>query len=172
MRALAAAAVAATALLAAAADAGAATVESGQIEVGRGAGGVRLGMTRDQVIDRIGSPEDENEHGWMSYSSGFDIFDVYLSDTDEPRFVRQIVVAGGRFRIGSRLYVFRRGAVRKLLRRYAGRIRRTRTDISQDPVYRLKTRYLGRIVWTDFFVTRHHPDALVTNVIVLWPNAP
>lgn len=170
MRALLLAAALAAASLATAAEAGADTVESGRIEVGRGAGGIHLGMTRDQVVDRIGSPEDENENGWMTWSGSENIFDAYLTHFGDPLFVRQIVVAGGRFRIGSRLYVFRRGAVRKLLRRYEGRLRRTRTDISGDPIYRLKTRYLGHITWTDFFVTRHHPDALVTNVILLWPN--
>ena len=44
------------------------SITHGTINVGRGAEGVKLDMTRGQVIATIGMPLDENPLGTMSYA--------------------------------------------------------------------------------------------------------
>ena len=131
-------------------------VYGGVIKVGRGAAGVYLGMTRAQVVARLGRPFSENANGYMQYAyegHGFvpanvqhGLFDVYLRNGR----VRMVIIgthAG--FRLGDGTPVFGTGAVAHLMRRYGRRLRALRED--GEPVYRLSERYLGRTVWTDFW---------------------
>ena len=156
----------AIAVLAIAPAASAKHVKGGQLVVGRSAAGVELGMTQSQVRALIGRPFYSNANGFAQYApdSATNIFDLYYSP---EMFVRQIVLSGGRFKIGT-ANVFERGILRKLKRRYGRRLVATKEE-SGDPIYRLKSRYRGWTVWTDFMVTRHSLDREPTNVIMLFP---
>ena len=159
--------LAATAALALAPQAGATThVKGGEIVVGRGAAGVTLGLTRTQVRSLLGRPFYSNANGFMQYApdSAKNIFDVYLGPKSR---VRQIVIAGGRFKIGD-VSVFARGSLRKLRKTYGKRLRAVRGETG-DPMYRIRSRYLGWTVWTDFLVTKHSLDATPLDVFILFP---
>lgn len=55
-------------------------VAGGVISVNRGAVGIRLGMTRTQVIAQLGRPLNENRNGYMQYARFPEaMFDLYLS---------------------------------------------------------------------------------------------
>src|SRR6476620_257663 len=69
--------VVASCLPAALAGATAQPIESGRIVVGRGVRGVTLGMTRAQVVARLGRPISQNAIGYMEYSRKH-LFDVYV----------------------------------------------------------------------------------------------
>jgi hypothetical protein len=162
-----AALLAAVAALALAPSAGATThVKSGEIVVGQGAAGVNLGMTRAQVRSLLGRPFYSNANGFMQYApdSATNIFDVYLGSTSR---VRQLVIAGGRFKIGE-ISVFARGSLRKLKAVYGKRLKAVRGETG-DPMYRIRSRYRGWTVWTDFLVTKHSLDTRPLDVFILFP---
>ena len=146
-------------------------MRSGTIEVGRGAAGVRLGMERAEVVSRLGRPFYENQYGYMQYAPdrAENIFDVYLHEPGPPGHVTQMIIAGGRFRIG-RIDVFERGAIPRLKRRFGDRFRRRLSEQSREPIYRVRARHLDRPVWTDFLVTRHGRRGLITNVIIYFAD--
>ncbi len=145
-------------------------VYGGVIVVGRGAAGVRLGMTRAQVIARLGRPLRELKNQVMSYENlpprtPHGLFDLYLEDNR----VRMLVISP---RIGWQLtdgnHIFASGAIARLMHRYGHRLKPTRIE-DGERVYRITGRYLGRTVWTEFYVARFGPKASVYGFDMLFP---
>lgn len=152
-------------------------VYGGVITVGRGAAGIRLGMTRAQVIARLGRPFNENSNGYMQYAYlppghvppnvQHGLFDVYLRHGR----VRMIIIGAHKgFRLGDGTRVFERGAVARLMRRFGHRLKAMRAE-DGEPVYRIVGRYLGTTVWTDFWPGRLDPNTKIMGVDILFPSS-
>jgi hypothetical protein len=150
-------------------------VYGGVITVGRGAAGIRLGMTRSEVIARLGRPFS-GKNGYMQYAympPGYvppnvehGLFDVYLRDGR----VRMIIIGAHKgFRLCDGNRVFERGAVARLMRRYGRRLKAMRYE--GEPLYRITGRYMGKTVWTDFWPERFGPNTKIMGVDVLFPPA-
>jgi hypothetical protein len=140
-------------------------VRRGRILPGVGAGPIRLGMTRTQVIARLGRPIFGTARGYMQYApETINLFDVYAASDAPSARVRQIIVSFGSFTVDG-VAVFKAGALRKLAARYGDRLKPTRIETGET-IYRLKTDSAG---WTDFSVERQDQglDARILNVIVL-----
>jgi len=148
-------------------------VYGGVIIVGRGAAGVTLGMTRAQVIARLGRPL--KDHGAMSYENlppgkispktPHGIFDLYLANGR----VRMIVISphsGWHLSDGS--HIFGSGVIAHLMHRYGRRLKPTRIE-DGERLYRITERYLGRTVWTEFYVAHFGPNASVYGFDMLFP---
>lgn len=164
--------IALTGLVAGAPAAQARTVTGGVVEIGAGAAGVTLGMSRAAVIERLGRPGYENQR-YMGYGpdpgSATVSFDVYLSDVAEPPRVRMLGFWGDRFVLADGTRLFRRGAISRLRARYDERLRRVHDRRTDTRLYRLRTRRRGRLVWNDFMVDRFGSRALVTSAFILYP---
>ncbi len=150
-------------------------VYGGVIKVGRGAAGVRLGMTREQVIAILGRPFAENANGYMQYArtphgnvpdnAQHGLFDVYLRN---GRVRMMIIGTHPGFRLGDGTPVFAAGTVGHLMHRFGRRLRAVREE-DGEPVYRVSERYLGRTVWTDFWPERFARDTRLMDVAILFP---
>lgn len=148
-------------------------IRRGDIEPGRGAAGITLGMLRSDVLDRLGRPFFKTVPGYMQYTPAtlLNIFDVYTAGSSLDAPVKQIVVAFGSFRVDG-IAVFKPGALRALAERYGDRLRRTQVE-SGEFIYRLVTPTAGGgETWTDFFPDRQDTglDARVLNVILIDPS--
>jgi hypothetical protein len=147
-------------------------VRRGRIVPGVGAGPVNLGMTRAQVIARLGRPIFQTVHGYMQYAPDpvSQLFDVYTIGNEPSATVRQVVVSFGSFTIDG-IAVFKRGALRRLADRYGSRLQRTTIE-SGEAIYRLKTSTAAGERWTDFLLDSQDRglDARILNVIVLDPS--
>jgi hypothetical protein len=121
-------------------------VYGGVIIVGRGAAGVRLGMTRAQVIARLGRPLKENEHGYMAYGNApqgkvspkipHGLFDLYLTD----KRVRMLVISPhSGWRLSDGNHVFASGGIARLMHRYGHRLKPTRIE-DGERLYRITER--------------------------------
>ena len=153
-----------------ASPAAAAIVTGGVVEIGRGAAGVRLGMTRAAVVEKLGEPVYENPR-YLQYGpdeSATTAFDVYLSETTGSP-VRMLGFWGDRFRLADGTRLFRRGAIRKLRERYGSRLKRSYDPFTDIRTYRLRSRYRGRLVWNDFNVDQFGSRARITSVLILYP---
>jgi hypothetical protein len=64
--------------------------------------------------------------------------------------------------------VFARGSLRKLKAVYGRRVKAVRVETG-DPMYRIRSCYLGWTVWTDFLVTKRSLDARPLDVFILFP---
>jgi hypothetical protein len=160
----------ATARLRIAAD-GTRWVRRGRILPGVGAGPIRLGMTRTQVLARLGRPIFQTVHGYLQYApERVNLFDVYTEGNQPSARVRQIVVSFGSFTLDG-IAVFKSGALRKLADRYGDRLKQTRLE-NGETVYRLTTATAAGERWTDFLLERQDQglDARIFNVIVLDPS--
>jgi hypothetical protein len=148
-------------------------IYGGVVTVGRGAAGVTRGMTRAQVIARLGRPL--REHGYMAYENEpqgkinsqtpHGMFDIYLKNNR----VRMIAISphsGWRLPDGTR--IFATGAITRLMRRYGHGLRATGVE-DGERAYRITERYLGRTVWTEFYVERFGSSASVYGFDVLFP---
>lgn len=64
-----------------------------------GAAGIKLGMTRAQVIAKLGKPLFKNANGFMQYGNDKKgvLFDVYLDTSTHPQRVRLLGISGNRF---------------------------------------------------------------------------
>ena len=123
-------------------------IESGRIDVGRGVHGIVLGMTRAQVVARLGRPLYENANGYMQYSRRH-LFDVYARG--RPRRVDLVTAAGPRFCLPHRICTLRKRSLRRLLRAYGGRVRVELTAADPlEPNYVLRRRFRGRATNTAF----------------------
>jgi hypothetical protein len=144
-------------------------VYTGVISVGRGAAGVTLGMTRAQVIRRLGRPFNENRNGYMEYSRNYSrgLFEVYLTAGKV-----RMIVADGKPHSGWRLddgnHVFDRGGWARLRRGYGRRLKLTRLD-HVDWAYRITSRLHGRTAWTDFSVWPLNSNGVVEGVTIVFP---
>lgn len=121
-----------------------ASIEHGVVVPGQGAAGVTLGMTRAQVVRRLGTPLSQNRNGYLEYGKE-NLFDVYL---DRAGRVDLIGVIGERFCTKERICVGDR--MREVLARYGGRVRRHVAPDERSFV--LLSRYRGVRTYTAFLV--------------------
>jgi hypothetical protein len=149
------------ALMAARADA----VTGGVIRPGHGAAGVTLGMTRADVVARLGRPSFENRLGFMQYGQGGAMFDVYRASAWAAAGVRMLGISGSGFRLADGNRVFAPAGLRRLRHRFGARLIRFR-DEDGAPGYRLPGRLRGRRVLTDFFVDGFGSHGRVLNIFI------
>jgi hypothetical protein len=166
----------AIAVLAVAAPAAEATVvDHGTIVVGRGAAGVRLDMTRAQVVNKLGPPESQNANGVLSYQpdSAPRIFDVYRH-LDPPKHVRMFILAGFRgrsWKLKDGNAIFAKRSIARLYRHYGKRVQRVHDKTTDDRMYVIKSRYRHRPVETQFLVDRFgRKRARVLDVFILFTD--
>ncbi len=149
-------------------------IYGGTIVVGRGVAGATLGMTRAQVIARLGRPLQER--GVMSYenlppgrigpNTPHGIFDFYLTKGR----VRMIAISPHPgWRLANGIHIFARGAIARLMHRYGSSLKSTRVE-DGERAYRITERYLGRTVWTEFYVEHFGPKASVYGFDMLFPH--
>jgi len=147
-------------------------VYSGVITVGRGAAGITLGMTRAQVIARLGRPFADNGRE-MDYirlpprypSRG--LFVIYLAKGRV-----HMVQTDGRPNSGWRLSdgnrIFDRGGFARLIHRYGRRLKLMRTE-DGERYYQITSSLKGLTVWTDFWVWPLNSKGMVEGVDILFP---
>jgi hypothetical protein len=173
MRRLAPLGLAACALIAAAPAAQAKTVRGGKIFVGEGAAGLALGMTKQQVKQQLGKPREQNPM-FMAYGprdAANVSFDVYLENlAGDP--VRMLGIWGNRFVLsdGTSLFRAKDRPIPHLKKLYGKGLKKVHVRRTDDRLYRVKGRYRGRRVWTDFHVDKFGRDARVLSVFILYPN--
>jgi hypothetical protein len=153
-------------LLVLAAPAGAA-VEKGQIQPNRGAVGVTLGMTRAQVIARLGKPLYTNANGYMQFAK-VNLFDVYLNVSTNR--VRLIGIAGRRFCIQT-ICLQHAGNVGALKKLYGANFRAI-TDEDGSSAYAMYGTLGGRKVFTTFGVASHRAVEPVIQVFIGYCPSP
>lgn len=156
------------ALLLLAGPAGAsATVTAGTINPGRGAAGVRLGLTRAEVVAKLGAPLYENQNGFMQYGpDAGPLFDVYRDVFAHPSRVRLIGISGWNFCFpGGSPCLYRKGGVGELQAKYGDRLKIVQLE-SGESVYRLSGRYRGCKTFTDISPTRFKPGGRLIMVFV------
>ena len=153
-----------------------AAIDQGTITVGRGAGGARLDMSRDQVIAELGAPVRENANGVMSYQpdleSATSLFDIYRhGDTGRVRMFILAGFRGGGWKLRDGNAIFARGAIDRLYRHYGRRVRREHDRVIGERRYVIRSRYLDRPVETQFLVDRFsRKKARVLDVIILFTD--
>jgi hypothetical protein len=146
-------------------------VYGGVIRVGRGAAGVTLGMTRAQVIARLGRPFKEIKNRYMAYENSpprnpHGLFDLLL----EHSRVRMFVISpNSGWRLADGIHIFASGSIERLMHRFGHRLRPTRIE-DGERLYRITERYLGRTVWTEFYVARFGSKASVYGFDILFPR--
>src|SRR3954449_5835783 len=113
-------AVVASCVSAALAGSAAQPIESGRIAVGKGVHGVTLGMTRAQVVARLGRPISQNAIGYMEYSRK-NLFDVYVR-RGTPKRADLISAAGPGFCLPEGICSLSKGSVKRLVGRFGARL--------------------------------------------------
>ena len=127
-----------------------AVVTKATITPNRGANGITVGMTRAQVVAKLGKPLFANMNGFMEYGSkkAGVLFDVYV-DGKSGR-VRLLGLHGARFcLIGSGPCLEEQGGVGRLKARYGSALKIVKLE-SGEPVARLTGTVRGCKVFTDF----------------------
>jgi hypothetical protein len=127
-----------------------AVVTHATITPNRGANGITLGMTRAQVIAKLGKPTFANANGFMSYGPKKPgaLFDVYV-DSRSGR-VRLLGLYGSGFCLGGGgPCLAEKGGVGKLRARYGRALKIVKLE-SGEPVARLTGMVRGCKVFTDF----------------------
>jgi hypothetical protein len=146
-------------------------VYGGVIRVGRGAAGVTLGMTRAQVIARLGRPLKAFGDEYMAYENlppknPHGLFDIYF----EQKRVRMLVISPhSGWRLADGIHIFASGSIGRLMHRFGHRLKPTRIE-DGERLYRITERYLGRTVWSEFYVARFGPKASVYGFDMLFPR--
>jgi hypothetical protein len=149
-------ALAGSAALAAAASllvtTGSAAVTRGTVTPNRGAAGVKLGITRAQVIARLGQPAFKNGNGYLQYGNdklGIG-FDVYVDMGAKPPRVRALGINGAGFCLaGGGPCLMTNGGVGRLRDRYGKALETVKLEDGEHVVW-LKSTYGGCKVFTDF----------------------
>jgi hypothetical protein len=142
-----------------------ATVEQATFMVNRGAAGIKLGMTRGQVVAHLGQPLFENANGFMEYSAD-NLFDVYLDATRTPKRVRMISFSGRDYCTASGICSLRRGGVGKLRTQFGSRL--IKKDTPTGRCYQILGHYQGEPVFTSFTVGNFIPSGRIFQVFILY----
>jgi hypothetical protein len=145
-----------------------AVVTQGTIKPNRSAKGIRLGMSKAQVLTRLGSPVYQNQNGYMQYGPDDEpvIFDVYLDTSTNPDRVRLLGVSGAGFCLADGgPCLFEKGGVGKLKVRYGSAMKLVTLE-SGEKVYRLTAKYGGCDVFTDFTPAKLKPGAKIIMVFI------
>jgi hypothetical protein len=127
-------------------------VTGGLVMPNVGAAGIKLGMTRAQVIAKLGHPIFQNTAGFMQYGreSQNVVFDVYLDTSVHPWRVRLLGISGIHFCLaGGGPCLQRLGGVGKLQKRYDGALKTVTLEDGEKVVW-LKGKLNGCKVFTDF----------------------
>jgi hypothetical protein len=138
-----------------------AVVDAGTIQVNRGAGDIRLGMTRAGVVSRLGAPVFQNGNGYMQYSVN-NIFDVYLN---AARRVRQLGISGSNFCTASGICMFKAFGVRKLKNQWGSRLKLLRLETGER-AYVLRGVVNGHRSFTSFSTTTIRPRGRIIMVFI------
>jgi hypothetical protein len=141
------------------------TVSKGTIRVGEGGAGVTLGMTRAQVVARLGKPRYQNRNGFLEYARFPNAFDVYLDIGTTPQRVRLIGISGERFCFSKRFCMYDKGAVGKLRARYGDALRVVTLE-DGERIYRLSGTFRGCPTFTDFTPARFRASARILMVFI------
>lgn len=72
------------------------------------------------------------------------------------------------WRLANGIHIFASGAIARLIHAYGRRLKPTRIE-DGERVYRITERYLGRTVWTEFYVEHFGPRASVYGFDLLFP---
>jgi hypothetical protein len=72
------------------------------------------------------------------------------------------------WRLANGIHIFASGAIARLMHCYGHRLKPTRIE-DGERVYRITERYLGRTVWTEFYVEHFGPRASVYGFDLLFP---
>jgi hypothetical protein len=139
-------------VLACAAAAGTTLVTGGPVTPNVSAAGITLGMTRAQVVAKLGKPVYQNLNGYMQYGdeSKNILFDVYLDTSVHPWRVRLLGISGRNFcLVGGGPCLRRAGGTGKLRARYDGALKTVTLEDGEKVVW-LKGRLNGCRVFTDF----------------------
>jgi hypothetical protein len=123
-----------------------AAVDKGTFTPGAGGAGITLGMTRAQVLAKLGKPLYTNANGYMQYSSK-NLFDVYL---DGSKRVRLIGISGPGFCTVFGACALKTGGIAKLRARYGPRLRLTKLPETGEKEWILLGKRGPRQVFTSF----------------------
>jgi hypothetical protein len=140
-------------------------VTEGEITIGQGAGGIKLGMTRAQVIGKLGKPFYENANGYMEYGTGEGQFDVYRESGSRRSRVRMLGIFGTGFRLSDGNAIFETGGIARLRKRYGKRLKRVHFE-NGERIYRINSRSAGRWASTDLTVDRWGSKARVGTIFM------
>lgn len=130
----------------------AAAVPGGTVTPNVGAAGIKLGMTRAQVIAKLGKPLFKNANGFMQFGNDKKgvLFDVYLDTSTHPQRVRLLGISGTKFCLaGGGPCMLRTGGVGKLRKRYGKALVNVKLEDGEKVVW-LKGKLKGCKVFTDF----------------------
>jgi hypothetical protein len=124
-------------------------IESGRVAVGRGIGGAMLGMTRAEVVARLGRPLSQNSAGYMQYSKRH-LLDVYVR-RGNPRRTDLITAAGEGFCLPGGICSTAPGSLSLLAARYGPRLKvELYPEDADAPDYVIRSRLGGAVVNTAF----------------------
>jgi hypothetical protein len=117
-------------------------IDSGRVEVGRGIHGITLGMTRAQVVARLGKPVYQNSNGYMQYSRRH-LFDVYVRG--RPARVDLVSAAGPGFCLPGGICSMKKGSLELLFARYGAKVKvELTTEQGAEPDYVIRSRFRGK----------------------------
>jgi len=130
----------------------AAVVNAGPVTPNVGAKGIKLGMTRAQVIAKLGKPVFKNSNGYMQFGDEKKnvLFDVYLDTSTSPQRVRLLGISGRNFCLtGGGPCMLRPGGIGKLKTRYGKALKTVMLEDGEKAIW-LKGTLGGCKVFTDF----------------------
>jgi hypothetical protein len=159
--------VVALALLAAApATAAARGCTGGTIYVNKGLDQLRVGNTRQQVVDVLGRPYYENRNGYMQYAAHLPtLCDVYRTSGSKRSTVREFSFSGRRFVVSGGIRIFDNGGLRKLKARYP-RMKLVSDPESGEQFYEILGSYHGRKVFTSISPAKPSLDSRALQVFI------